>query len=582
VLGALWLGPVPGVIAAVAAGVAIWLRHPALVAVAMLAVTSFFGGRALAGLHPPEAGPVDGWLTLLDDPRPAGAYGIRFTARFEQRRVAVFAHGPVAGRLDNLLAGEQVYVTGSVRPTRDDDSWARWRHEVGRVTVDEVVDRAPASPVSAFANAIRRTLSGGADGMNATEKAVFLGMVIGDDRAQTAATADDFRAAGLGHLLVVSGQNVAFVLAVVAPVAARLRPGRRLVVLCAVLLMFAVVTRFEPSVLRAVAMAGVGIGAASLGTPIDGRRGLSWAIAGLLVIDPFLVHVLAFQLSAAATTGIVWLSAPLARVIPGPSWVRVPFATTVAAQLAVSPLLVFTFGPMPLASLPANLLAGPASGPVMMWGFTAGLVAGVVGGWPATLIHVPTSLMLGWITGVAAAAATAPQATLGFVALATIAAAVAVALMGPRAARLAAMVVAVGVCVMSVASAPRASPGETLLGDGVELLHTNGRAVIILRNPSSPRSVLETIRLAGVGRPEVVVATDGDAADAFAVLALGDRFGELVVIAPPLHRVPGAKTVRVGDEISLAGLVMRVVAIDPELEIEVTSQASPLIDAGGR
>ena len=581
-LGAVWLGSVPGMIAAVAVGAAIWLRHPALVAVALFAVTSFLGGKALAGLQPADAGPVDGWLTLLDDPRPAGAHGIRFTARFEQRRVAVFAHGPAAGRLDDLLAGEQVHVTGSIRPTRDDDSWARWRHEVGRVTVDGVVDRAPASPVSAFANAIRRTLSGGASGMNATEKAVFLGMVIGDDRAQTAATADDFRAAGLGHLLVVSGQNVAFVLAVVAPVAARLRPGRRLVVLCAVLLMFAVLTRFEPSVMRAVAMAGVGIGAGSLGTPIDGRRGLSWAIAGLLVVDPFLLHVLAFQLSAAATTGIVWLSAPLGRVIPGPSWIRVPFATTVAAQLAVSPLLVLTFGPMPLASLPANLLAGPASGPVMMWGFTAGLAAGVVGGWPATLIHVPTSLMLWWITGVAAAAARAPQATLDFVALATIAAAVAAALIGPRPVRLAAMVVAIAVCATSVASAPRAPAGETLLGDGVELLQADGLAVIILRNPTSPRSVLETIRLAGVGRPVVVVATDGDAADAFAVLALSDRFGELFVIAPPLHRVPGAKTVRMGDDISIAGLVLRVVGVDPELEIAVAGRPPPSIDVGGR
>ena len=54
---------------------------------------------------------------------------------------------------------------------------------------------------------------------------------MGDDRDQGAVVADDFRAAGLGHLLVVSGQNVAFVLAVAMPVAGRLRPAGRALVL---------------------------------------------------------------------------------------------------------------------------------------------------------------------------------------------------------------------------------------------------------------------------------------------------------------------------------------------------------------
>ena len=418
--------------------------------------------------------------------------------------------------------------------------------------------------------------------MNATQKAVFLGMVIGDDRAQTAATADDFRAAGLGHLLVVSGQNVAFVLAVAAPVAARLRPGQRLVVLCGVLMMFAVLTRFEPSVLRAVAMAGVGIGAGALGAPVDGRRGLSWAIAGLLVIDPFLVHVLAFQLSAAATAGIVWLSGPLAKRIPGPSWFRIPFATTVAAQLAVSPLLIVTFGPMPLASLPANLLAGPVSGPVMMWGFTAGLVAGLLGGWAATVIHLPTALMLWWISGVASAAARGPQATLGLVALTAIGLAVVAALIGPRPLRLLAVAVAAGVCTVAIASAPQAPAGVVALGYGVELRRTDSLSMIVLHDPGSPRSVLETVRLAGMRSPALVVATHGDAADAFAVLALNDRFGDLFVIAPPLHRVPGAKTVRRGDEIAFAGQVVSVVSTNPELEIDVSPTPLPSIPASAR
>ena len=77
------------------------------------------------------------------------------------------------------------------------------------------------------------------------------------------------------------------------------------------------------------------------------------------------------------------------------------------------PLLVAVFGTVPLASLPANVAAGPASAPVMMWGLTGGLGAGLAGGWTAWLIHRPTAALLWWMRTVAESAAAAPAAMLG-------------------------------------------------------------------------------------------------------------------------------------------------------------------------
>ena len=81
---------------------------------------------------------------------------------------------------------------------------------------------------------------------------------------------------------------------------------------------------------------------------------------------------------------------------------------TLAAQLGVAPVLLATFGPLPVASLPANLLAVPAAGVVMIWGLTGGMVAGLTGGVAAELLHLPTRLMLGWLAEVAARASTLP------------------------------------------------------------------------------------------------------------------------------------------------------------------------------
>jgi competence protein ComEC len=569
-LAGAWFAPAPGwwVVAAVALVGALARGGRPLVTwigVAVFVAASMSADHTTRSLDYPAAGEFDDWVTLIDDPRASGPVGVRVTVRWGRRRVAATAHGAVAGRLDDALAGERIRLSGTIRPVSRTDQRSIRRHVVGRLTVSGVDSFAGAAPVGAAANTIRRTLADGAASLSRDDRAVFLGMVMGDDRGQSPVVADDFRAAGLGHLLVVSGQNVAFVLAVAMPVAGRLRPAGRAGVLFLVLGLFAVMTRFEPSVLRATAMAGIGIGSTALGRPADGRAGLSWAVAGLLVIDPFLVHIVAFRLSAAATAGIVWLGGPLGERLPGPAWVRVPVATTAAAQLAVSPVLVAIFGPIPLSSLPANLLAGPASGAVMIWGCTAGLLAGLAGDTAATVLHWPTRALLWWVGEVARAAAAAPSARLGGSALLTISLAVAVALRVPgRGAGALSGLVSVVVCANAVVVAPAPESGS--LGDGVAIIHSAGDTVIVLDDPGPPRLVLEKVRLAGVRRPTLVIALDGDRADADAVIGLVDRFGRLPVAAPPLHRVPGARTVRPGRPIEAGGIHIEIIAVEPRIE----------------
>lgn len=572
--GSLVAGPVPMFVLIIALGAAVMRRSAISLAVGAAALCSVLGAHALDGLTPPPAGPMEGWVTLTSDPRPYGTFGVRAGARWGDVRVTVTAHGPLAGRLDDALAGERVQIAGRFRAASASDEWARWRHEVGSITVDAVRRIERGSPVTRLANSLRRALSVGAASLDRDDRAVFLGMVIGDDRSQSAVTADDFRAAGLGHLLVVSGQNVAFVVAVLMPLVGAMRPGPRFLVLLVALGFFALVTRFEPSVLRAVAMAGVGVGAAALGSPVDGRRALSTAIAVLLVIDPFLVHVLAFRLSVAATAGIVWFAQPLAERVPGPLPFRVALATTVVAQLAVSPLLVATFGPMPLASLPANLLAGPASGPIMVWGCTGGVVAGVAGGTIAAAIHWPTDVLVSWVRWVAHRAAVAPPATVGPVSLCCLGVSAAVAIHGGTRVRRAAAGAAIVVVGASLAAVPAPSTGWTEVGAGVTVVATPEAVVLVLDDPRRAVDVVELVREAGVRRVDAIVASDGDAADAYAVIALVERYGVATVLAPPLHRVPGASSVRPGIDVLVGGVAVRVgETTDPELVVCAPSAA---------
>lgn len=571
-LGSWLLVGVPLAAALALAAVCALRPSPLLVLAVFAAFAGFFGTRALDGLADPPQGPVEGWVTLLDDPRPLGTHGVRVTIRHEGARLEARAYGAVAGRLDNALTGERVELSGTARAATSD--WHRWRHVAATVTVDRVGGRVDAAPVAAFTNRVRRLLEAGAASLPRDGRAMFAGMVYGDDRSQSPRLYDDFRAAGLGHLLVVSGQNVAFVLALASPLVTRARPGVRLVVLLALLGVFALLTRFEPSVLRAAAMAGVAVTSAALGRPETGRRTLAWAVAGVLLVDPFLVRVLAFQLSVCATCGLLWITPVLTEMMPGPRPLRLAVATTAGAQLAVMPLLVAVFGTVPLASLPANVVAGPATAPVMMWGLTGGLGAGLAGGWLAWLIHRPTAVLLWWIGAVAGAAAAAPPAVLGAGGGAAVGIGVVLVLVSRKLERFrvlapvgaAVVVVAFGFSVLTAAS-PSMGWSDTA---GARLFHHHTATMVVLDGPVRPSSLLEGLRLAGVRRADLVVASQGGASDAHAVLALKDRYREVTAVAPPMHRVPHARTVRAGSVVRVGSVSVEVLDDDPVLEIAAT------------
>jgi competence protein ComEC len=304
--------------------------------------------------------------------------------------------------------------------------WLRSRHIVGVLEVDRVAVIGDGSPLARSANRVREVLARGARTMDPLDRSLYLGFVVGDDRAQPPELVDTFRQAGLGHLNAVSGQNVALTLAVVAPVLRRLGHRARWAGTVGVIAWFTVLTRFEPSVLRASVMAALAATAVLTGRPSRPWRTLSLTVVIVLLVDPLLVRSGGWWLSVGATAGIALLAAPLSRRLPGPSWLRVPLSMTVGAQLGVAPVSVAVFGPLPLASIPANLLAAPAAGPVMVYGLPAGVGAGLVPDVLAAALQLPTTRLVRYIAGVASTTAAAGLPNLGAPAL--LAGAVAVAL----------------------------------------------------------------------------------------------------------------------------------------------------------
>ena len=356
--------------------------------------------------------------TLVDDPS-GPRFEVQVLVRLGRvngssagsRTVLLVGGGDVTSRLRVLSVGDHVTVEGTIEPLSGFDARYRWRHAVARVQVSELVDFGPPrSPLGRLANSARAAVLRGGTALPATERALLAGFLLGDTRALPDDLVRDFRDAGLSHLLAVSGANVAFVLAIVGPLLRRLRLGSRLVVGVAVLVLFGTMTRWEPSVLRACAMAGIAMAATFLGRPVPASRILTLAAIVLLVADPFLLHSVGFLLSCGASAGIVALGPAISARIPGPQWVGEALGVTAAAQIGVLPVLLPVFGTVPLVALPANLLAAPIVGPLTVWGLIAGVAGGVAGPGVTRVLQLPTYALLRWVETVARTAASEPVA----------------------------------------------------------------------------------------------------------------------------------------------------------------------------
>lgn len=578
-LGALRPSPAPLLAAGFTVAAAVLVRSPLVLCLGVAVLVSGLAHRALAGLDDVRQGPVAGEVTLVADP-VATADGTRVDASLRGRRVELLAGGLAAEALAPRLAGERLRIRGELAAAPADAPWLTVRH-VGAVVQAHVVEPvSEGSLAPRVANGLRRTLSRGARVLSPEERSLYTGVVIGDDRAQSAALADDFRGAGLTHLLAVSGQNVAFALVLVGPLLRRLRLWPRLALTGAVIGLFALMTRFEPSVLRASAMAALAATTTTTGSPLPRVRILALAVTGVLVIDPLLVGSVGFQLSVAAAAAIVVFAAPVAAALPGPAPLREALAVTTAAQLGVAPVLLLTFGPLPLASLPANLLAVPAAGPLMMWGLTGGMVAGVVPDGVAAVLHLPTRALLGWLALVAERAARLPVGELTAGPVAVVAAGLGLAVVArrrsrPERVRRVGLGLVAGALAAAVLAAQAPPPLRADLAPGLVRWHRGGTDVVVLggaggRSPVSPRVVLAELRRAGVGAVELLVLADSSVS-ARTVAAVEARHPVAAIVAMPGGRAPVARA-----PVVAAPRPAAVVAVG-ELEVRITATADRLV-----
>lgn len=423
-------------------GLLVVLRSPTLRGTRpLLALTAVVTGLVLAvsGLHAwqERAGPVrelasSGSVgtvraTVLAEPFVVSARGEQARVLVRMRVRTVEARGyrsqvstPVLVRADarwaELQWRQQVGFTARFRPAEPGRAELAVLTPLGEPTVSP----RPAG-LLAVSDHVRASLRLAVDGLPTDARALVPALVVGDTTLTPDELTEAMLATGMSHLSAVSGSNLAILLAAVMAlvVYTPIRRRSRVLVALAVIVVFIVLARPEPSVLRAAAMGTVGVLAFSRARASAGLPALAAAVVVLLMVDPWLARSYGFVLSTLATLGLILFARPWGRAIWRglPARERLPpylgdaLAIPLAAHIMTAPVVVLLQGSVSLVGIVANFLAAPLVAPATLGGVATALVASVsvtAGSWVAWSAALPAWL----IARIARWAETVPGGTL--------------------------------------------------------------------------------------------------------------------------------------------------------------------------
>ena len=272
-----------------------------------------------------------------------------------------------------LLPGQKISIRGRVVKTDER------RVAALIISTSPIIRLAPPSRFSLALASIRtglREASGGGDA-----GALIPGMVIGDTGKQSSDFKNDMRRAGLTHLVAVSGANFAIVSAFILWCTQFIfrRIPARLIATSIVLLAFIALVRPSPSVLRAAAMAAVMLIAMATHARGDSLPALGFAMAAVIVIDPWQARDPGFALSVLATAGLLLIAPRLTAYLQRwlPRNLAAVIAIPIAALALCLPVIIALSGYISFISIVANIIAAPFVAPITIVGFIAALISPV-------------------------------------------------------------------------------------------------------------------------------------------------------------------------------------------------------------
>lgn len=253
----------------------------------------------------------------------------------------------------------------------------------GQVTVT----RADGFPVRYAMTYLAKSTRGVIDRLYPETQAGFLcALLTGDKSGLNEIDQHNVNRVGLGHVAVISGLHVTFL---VGFLSLFLKPGRpgSFVIMVTALALFCLMTGSGPGTVRAVILCALGLLGPMLGREYHSLTGLSAALLLLLAVNPYAIANGGLQFSFLSTLGILcfgqrWNGKWMERIPKQHRrWWRplvAVAAISLGAMLFTVPLSAFYFGRFSLIAPVANLAANWAVSLAFLGGMLSVLLGAVV------------------------------------------------------------------------------------------------------------------------------------------------------------------------------------------------------------
>jgi competence protein ComEC len=210
------------------------------------------------------------------------------------------------------------------------------------------------------------------------ESSLMAGLLLGTKQSLGKDLLGEFSRAGVSHVVVLSGYNIAIVAESIIALFSFLPATFAFVFGCIGIILFTMLAGGGASAWRAAIMVLVALWARQTGREYQVGRALGFAIIIMLAHNPLLlVFDPSFQLSILATIGIVFISpilAPYFTNITEKYGLREIVSSTIATQVTVLPYLIYSTGVLSFVSLPVNVLILGTIPTTMFFGFLTGVV----------------------------------------------------------------------------------------------------------------------------------------------------------------------------------------------------------------
>lgn len=200
------------------------------------------------------------------------------------------------------------------------------------------------------------------------------GMLIGYKDGLDENAFKAFSKAGLTHIMVASGMNIAFIIMPFTFIFKKLRLSnfKANIITIFILILFVFVTGFSASVVRAVIMGIIILAGRIIMREPEIYTSISASALIILIINPYTLFDIGFQLSFGATLSLVLFYPRIKSFTEGkyiPNVVSDTLAATVAAQLGVIPVTLYYFNNFSTFSIISNILVVPLVEFVTIIGF---------------------------------------------------------------------------------------------------------------------------------------------------------------------------------------------------------------------